>query len=95
MWIIAVAPNWRRHIMSDFFQSIVSIPPPFNMVVFLMLIGSVVGVIGTIGTQVRKYASHRVDTQFKRDLVERGLSAEEIERIVAAKSPDEIQSKTG
>ena len=81
--------------MSEFFQSIVSIPPPFNMVVFVVLIGSVVGVIGTIATQVRKYASDPADTQFKRDLVERGLSAEEIELIVAAKSPDENQSKAG
>jgi hypothetical protein len=80
--------------MHDFFQSLVNMPTPFNMVVFVVLIGSVGGLIGTIATQVRRYASHRADTQLKRDLVERGLSAEEIERIVAAKSPVEIHSKT-
>jgi hypothetical protein len=81
--------------MRDFFQSLVNISPPFNMVVFVVLIASVVGLIGTLATQVRRYANHRADTQLKCDLVERGLSAEEIERIVAAKSPIEIQSKTG
>ncbi len=73
--------------MSDFFHSITQIAPPFNMVVFIVLIGSIAGVIGTIATQVRKYASHRADIQLKRELVERGLSAEEIERVVEAKSP--------
>jgi hypothetical protein len=73
--------------MYDFFHSITQIAPPFNMVVFVVLIGSIAGVIGTIATQVRKYASHRADIQLKRELVERGLSAEEIERIVAANSP--------
>jgi len=74
--------------MSEVLRSIVDIPSPFNMVVFIMLIGSLAGVIGTIATQVRKYASHRADIQLKRELVERGLTAEEIERIVGAKSPD-------
>ncbi|HVT26725.1 MAG TPA: hypothetical protein VHE81_01795 [Lacipirellulaceae bacterium] len=78
--------------MSDFFHSISQIAPPFNMVVFVVLIGSIAGVIGTIATQVRRYANHRADIQLKRELVERGLSAEEIERIVAANSPDAVRS---
>ncbi len=75
--------------MSDIFHSITQIAPPFNMIVFVVLIGSIAGVIGTIATQARKYASHRADIQLKRELVERGLSAEEIERVVAAKPPSE------
>lgn len=79
--------------MSDFIQSIVNIQSPFNMVVFVVLIGSAAGVVSTIAAQVRKYASHRADIQLKRELVERGLSAEEIERIVAADSPSERHSE--
>jgi hypothetical protein len=45
------------------------------------------GAITALAAQVRKYASHRHELEFKRDLVERGLSIEEIERVVAAKSP--------
>jgi len=45
-----------------------------------------IGLITTVAAQVRKYASHRHELEFKRDLVERGLSIDEIERVVAAKS---------
>lgn len=78
--------------MTDFFQSIVSIQSPFNMIVLVVFIGSVAGVIGTIAKQVRKFACHRVEMQLKRELVERGLSVDEIERVIAAKSPSEKDS---
>jgi hypothetical protein len=78
--------------MSDILRSIIEIQAPFNMVIFIVLIGSLAGVIGTIATQARKYASHRADIQLKRELVERGLTAEEIERVVAARSPGTNQS---
>ncbi len=58
-----------------------------NWIALVVLISVGGGVIASIATQLRKYGSHRVDMQLKRELVERGLSAEEIERIVAAKSP--------
>jgi hypothetical protein len=53
------------------------------LVVPLALIGF--AVVGTIATYIHKYASDQRDLDFKRDLVERGLSVDEIERIVAAK----------
>lgn len=72
--------------MSDMLHSILNIQSPFNMIVLVVLIGSLAGVIGTIASQVRLYATHRTEINFKRDLVERGLSVDEIERVVAAKS---------
>lgn len=39
-------------------------------------------------TEVRKYASRRYELEIKRDMVERGMSAEDIERVIAAKTPD-------
>jgi hypothetical protein len=65
---------------------------PFNMVVLIVLIGSLFGLLRLLVIQVRIYASHREDLQLKRELVERGLSAEEIERIMLAKSPNEKTS---
>lgn len=53
----------------------------------IVLIGTVGQLIGKVIFQSRAYASHRADLQFKRDMVERGLNADEIEQIVAAKSP--------
>lgn len=78
--------------MQDLFEPILRLGAPFSMVVFLMLIGGVVTIIGTIAKQGRKFACHRAETNLKRELVERGLSVEEIERIIAAKSPALKQS---
>ena len=72
--------------MGSVFESIVSMPVPFNMIVMVVLIGAVAGAIKLIATQVRMYGCHRQDTEFKRDMVDRGMSAEEIERILAAGS---------
>ena len=66
---------------------------PFNMIVLIMLFGCAAGVLGTIATQIRKYGCHRQDIDFKRELVDRGLPAEEIERIVAAQ-PAPTDDKT-
>ena len=73
--------------MSEVLQSITGLPTPFNMVVLIVLIGSVAGVISTIVTQCRKYACHRQELEFKRDLLDRGMSADDISRVVRARSP--------
>jgi hypothetical protein len=75
--------------MSEFFKSIMSIGAPFNMVVLIVLIGSLCTLLGTISSQVRAFANHRADVQLKRELVERGLSVDEIERVIRAKAPNE------
>ena len=50
----------------------------------IVLIFFMAWLIGHIVEEMRKYACHCKDVELKRDLVDRGLSAEEIERIVAA-----------
>jgi hypothetical protein len=77
--------------MSEFIKSIMSIGAPFNMVVLIVLIGSVCTLLGTVAAQLRIFASHRADVQLKRELVERGLSVDEIERVMKAKSPLETK----
>jgi hypothetical protein len=79
--------------MIELLQNIVSIQAPFNVFVLVCLILSVAGVISSLFKQVRKYTCHRQELDFKRELVERGLSVDEIERIVAAKSVSEKQSE--
>jgi hypothetical protein len=56
-----------------------------NWIVAIVLICVVASVITSIAKQLRKYACHRNEVELKRDLVERGLSIDEIERILAAK----------
>ena len=68
--------------MSEFLQSI---PPPFNMVVVIVLICSIAGVITSIAKQTRKFACYRQELDFKREMLDRGMSSEEIERVARAK----------
>jgi hypothetical protein len=72
--------------MIEVFRAIIGMPVPFNMVVVIVLIGCIAGVLTSIVKQIRKYASLRHELEFKRELVERGLSVDEIERIVRAQS---------
>jgi len=71
--------------MIELLQKIISIQSPFNMIVLVFLIIAASGVIASFAKQIRKYACHRKDIELKRELVDRGLSVDEIERIVAAK----------
>ena len=71
--------------MSSFFDSIAALPTPFNMVVFIVLIGSVAGVIGAIAKEVRKFLCHRDEMELKREMLDRGMESEEIDRVMRAK----------
>jgi len=72
--------------MSTFFQSILHLDIPFNWLSLMGLSAFAFGTVAAIVTQIRKFAVHVLDIRFKRDLVERGLSVEEIERLLAARS---------
>jgi len=72
--------------MIELFKSIIDIQTPFNMIVLVTLFGCAAGVLGAIAKEIRKYGCHRQDIAFKQELVDRGLGAEEIERIVGARS---------
>ena len=73
--------------MSEAIRSIIDIPVPFNMIVLVVLFGTAAGLIGTIAKQMRKWACHRQDMEFKRELLDRGMGVDEIERVVRARSP--------
>ena len=70
--------------MSELFQSITNIQAPFNMIVLVVLIGSAATILTSGFSEVRKYLSHRQDVELKRELLERGMSADEIERVARA-----------
>ena len=72
--------------MSDILQPIVSLGSPFSALVLMALIAGIVGTITGVAAQIRKVVIHAADVRLKRDLVERGLSAEEIERVIGAKT---------
>jgi hypothetical protein len=76
--------------MSGFFDAIMSLQTPFNMVVLIVLIGTVGGVISASVKEVRKYLCHREETQLKREMLDRGMKAMEIEQVLCA-SPTETK----
>lgn len=73
--------------MNGALESILRIPPPFNMVVLIVLICTMAGVVTSIAKEIRKFACHRQEVAFKQELVDRGLATDEIERLIAANGP--------
>jgi hypothetical protein len=64
------------------------IPPPFNMVVLIVLIASIAGVLTAVSKNVREYFVHREELDLKREMIESGMSAEEIERVLLTRSTE-------
>ncbi len=50
------------------------------------LAGCLVGIAAVIAVSWSRLERHRAEVELKRDMVARGMSAEEIERVLAAKS---------
>jgi hypothetical protein len=71
--------------MIETLNAITNLRTPFNMIVLVVLISCAAGIVTTLFKELRKFACHRQELNLKRDLVERGLSVEEIERVIAAK----------
>ena len=71
--------------LSDSLTSLLNVETPPKFFVVMALISCVACVVMTVIVQLGRLARHQADLEFKRDLVERGLSVDEIERIVSAK----------
>ena len=72
--------------MSSLFDSIATLPTPFNMIVFVVLIGSVAGVIATVTKEVRIFLCHRDEMELKREMLDRGMGLQEIDRAMQGKA---------
>jgi len=53
-------------------------------IVLIMIVFCGAGVVTSLAKQCRKYSCHRQEIDFKRDLLDRGMTADEIERVVRA-----------
>ena len=74
--------------MSHIFEQIIAMPSPFNMIVLVVVVSCGVGLVTSLAKQLRKYACHKQELDFKRELLDRGMSTEEIERVVRARPKD-------
>jgi hypothetical protein len=75
--------------MADIFQRIVEMPTPFNWLTLVVLIITVGSIVKGIAKYVRQYACHRNELEFKREMLERGMSAGEIEQVINARGPSQ------
>ncbi len=73
--------------MNEIIHQILSMPPPFNMVTVIVVVVMGVGLITSVAREIRKYASHRESMEVIRELADRGMSADQIERLLKA-GPD-------
>jgi hypothetical protein len=80
--------------MTNFMHYITTLPTPFNMVVWIVLIGTVASVTTAIVKQLGAYAQQRQDLAFKRELIDRGMSADEVQRVVEARTPPASHAPT-
>lgn len=78
--------------MSSFVDLMQNVPPPFNMVVYIMLIICGSSVITSVFKQIRKYACHRQELEFKRELLDRGMTVDEVEQVVRARADGPVRS---
>ncbi|MBX3434701.1 MAG: hypothetical protein KF847_15385 [Pirellulales bacterium] len=67
-------------------DSIFALPSPFTMVVLIVAVVMGAQVITAAVAQIRRGLGHYLDLQFKREMIERGLSIDEIERLVQVRS---------
>lgn len=74
--------------MNEILQSFSGIPAPFNMVIWIVLICSAAGIVTALFKEIRKYACHRQELDLKRELLDRGMTADEIERVVRSRTSD-------
>ena len=80
--------------MIQIVKDISSMPPPFNMVVFVVLIATLGTVLKVIAKQTSAYFSQRQELEFKRELLDRGLTGEEVERVIRARGP-QVEAQLG
>ena len=57
-----------------------------HWIITIILIIGIVSLAESVSKQIRRYAVHREELAFKRELLDRGLEIDEIERVVRAKS---------
>ncbi len=78
--------------MNQLFELIKDLGMPFNFFAFICLFFAVASVIGSVVKQIRKYLCHRQEIEFKREMLDRGMSGEEIESVVRAR-PEQTKTE--
>ena len=73
--------------MYEVITKVLEVPVPFNFLIMGLALCTLFGVIAVIATEVRKFATHRLDLEMKRELLDQGVPPEEIESVLRAGRP--------
>jgi hypothetical protein len=76
--------------MMTIIDKVLAIPVPFNMIIVMVAIIFGTGIITSICKQVRKYFCLREELEFKREMIDRGMTPDEVEKLVKCKSPSQM-----
>lgn len=79
----------RETLMSQFIELIRDMGVPFSTGVVIVLIIGLTSVAGALVAVVGSIARHRQDIQFKRELLDRGMTVDEIERLIESRKTEE------
>ncbi len=86
-------------LLSRLFHWLAVLPPGDRMVavmfVLMAIAGIVIVVVTVLAVQWRRVRQAEVDAALKRDMLERGMSAADIERVVQASSRRRRRSEPG
>ena len=77
--------------MFDLVKDLIGVDTPYSVPIASMLFLAVAAALVLLAREVRKGVAHRMDLDAKREMVSRGMSAEEIARVLRAgkASPDD------
>lgn len=67
-------------------DSVFAIPTPFNFLLMVAMVVATTFVASVAAVQFRQYCSHRDEVELKRELVARGMSAQEIVTVIGARA---------
>lgn len=73
--------------MTQLIEMIQGMGVPFSTAIVIVAIISFAMLVFVVAAMIEAFVRHRQDLQFKRDMLERGLSIEEIERLIGAPTP--------
>lgn len=77
--------------MQEFVSLIQKMPPPFDMFTLIAIAFAGASVLVTVVKEIRKVVCHQQELSFKRQMLEQGYEAAEIERVMAARSTNRVR----
>ncbi|MEO1087253.1 MAG: hypothetical protein AAFY88_23710 [Acidobacteriota bacterium] len=79
--------------MASFVDGINQLGVPFSFVIWIVLICSAAGMVSAFAKELRKFACHRQDLAFKRELLDRGFEPGEVEQVASTPTERTAESE--